>query len=499
MSLLSGWLLKRTKKGKWRARFFEMHSHYLLYQARRVGSTRGGVDLRGVDSSVESVEIAASSGGGAAGPCLRVRGLDAQAGTGEFNRPVRTLDLRADNDPSRDSHSLEEWERALCAAQAALRAEDGVGAPHGATRSPSVVALVSHWESGALDSGAAATGGGSRSVVKSPPSPPPAPPPAPPKGRRSAAHAASPAAASAPSAPKPKPPPRAPPLPPPAPPAGKAPSPPPARAPSATRAPSGRATDAAGAGAIAPARSAARAPRRRRSIFAVQHDVGGGADAKRAAAASSPAPPRSDAGVGAAAAPGALRTVRLRCIDPHGEPFEVDVDDSMDVAALKNVLASATGHNAANVALALRRAAGAAPRRARTARRSLGTVRFDAPDAAAEAAAAHVAADGCGVIDALSGEAFSGADGWMSSIDGRSAAVGEAETDDAFDGEAQRAARGGRGAAVANGGGGSDDSDNSDDSDDMGERAGPSAPVAPPNLARLRSTLQKSYRAEGAE
>ena len=32
VALLSGWLLKRTKKGKWQARFFEMHSHYLLYQ-----------------------------------------------------------------------------------------------------------------------------------------------------------------------------------------------------------------------------------------------------------------------------------------------------------------------------------------------------------------------------------------------------------------------------------------------------------------------------------
>ena len=459
VALLSGWLLKRTKKGKWQARFFEMHSHYLLYQARQVGSTRGGVDLGGVDFSVEIVEIAAASGGGAVCPCLRVRGLDAQSGTGEFNRPVRTLELRADNDPLRDSHSLEEWAAALRAA-------------HGAMRSPSVVALVSHWEAGALDPVPATVDDeGCGSAAKSPPAPPPSPPPSPPKGRRSAAMAASPR--------MPKPPPRAPPLPPPAPPASDAPSPPQLGAASAARAPRG----GADADAAAPQKSAAR----------VQHDGSGGAAGSASPKLTPPVAP-----VTARAGAAASRTVRIRCIDPDGKAFEVEVDDGMDVAALRAVLASSTGCDAADVTLALRRSVDATPCRARAPRRSLGTVRFVAGDVATDAAAAaHVDPDGCGVVDARSGKAFAGADRWMASIDGRRAAACVAESDDEFDSSVQRAEGGEGGAAVVKPSGSSGGSDGSDDGDEDGERAGPAAPIAPPNMARMRSSLQKSYRAEG--
>ena len=115
---IEGWLLKRSKRGKWQQRFFRTQSHYLLYSKEENSPVLGGVDLAGGDSVVEATRSLGTGGieGHVPFSYLNVSGLDSDshhAVSGE--RPVRTMALRAmelqrrGGAPPQTCVTLDEW------------------------------------------------------------------------------------------------------------------------------------------------------------------------------------------------------------------------------------------------------------------------------------------------------------------------------------------------------------------------------------------------------
>jgi hypothetical protein len=115
---VEGYLLKKSKLGRWQRRYFKTQSHYLLYSLKKGSDVLGGVDLAGEGSAVAS--FTARDGA----ECIRVSGLDgddhgAPDGTA-CAPPTRKMELRRDASVE-GSPTIAWWHTELLAAAAALR------------------------------------------------------------------------------------------------------------------------------------------------------------------------------------------------------------------------------------------------------------------------------------------------------------------------------------------------------------------------------------------
>ena len=120
-----------------------------------------------------------------------------------------------------------------------------------------------------------------------------------------------------------------------------------------------------------------------------------------------------------------LECVTVFVEQPSGAVTRVEVDAGADVAALRRQIEAATGVRGAE--LVWKRSVAH-----RSTERKLGRLRFAKPGAAGEDATALVEADGVGITDLATSSHFDCTDLWMGTIDGVSAAEGEADEEDAL-------------------------------------------------------------------
>ena len=138
---IEGWLMKKSKSNAWQMRYFTTRSHYLMYSKKPGGELLGGVDLAGVGSSVDAVNLVTSAGGELA--TLRLKGLDSDAHGGthgfgaETHGVMRTMELcwerkleskRAAG--GKRNPTLAEWHSTLVRAAVAMREEAGIVPPN---------------------------------------------------------------------------------------------------------------------------------------------------------------------------------------------------------------------------------------------------------------------------------------------------------------------------------------------------------------------------------
>ena len=145
VAYLSGALLKKSKRGEWQPRYFEIRGHYFVYRkgSNASGPVLGGVDLAGALSSVE--ETTWSDDAGRVHACFRVVGLDSGVlRTVGAQRALRTIVVRDTcnvmteklRPGQHDSPSLHAWGEALRATRAALLRAAGAVTVASATGAP---------------------------------------------------------------------------------------------------------------------------------------------------------------------------------------------------------------------------------------------------------------------------------------------------------------------------------------------------------------------------